>query len=454
MASGYIRDFTKGSIFKGMAGFALPLFCSNLLQAVYNMVDMIVVGQYVGKNGLSAVSIGGDVLTMLTFIAMGFSNAGQIIIAQHVGAGRRADVGKIMGTLFTFLFFSAVILGVVCLIFRETLLGWMNTPAEVWDDTLRYATVCMVGLLFIYGYNAVSAVLRGMGDSRHPFLFVATAAILNLILDIVFVVRLGMGAFGAALATVIGQGVSFVWGMLFLFLRRDRLGFPMDRKALRPSREMFRALLKLGVPMAIKSASITFSKLFVDASVNVYGVVVSGVSGIESKMNLIINLFSNAINASASTFIGQNIGAEAYDRVPKILRIALTITLTVAVILSGVVLLFPEAIFGIFSTDREVLDACLTMLPLMFLLFFGSALRAPSNGLIDGSGNYRLNFVTAVLDGVVGRIGFAVLFGRVMGMGWLGYLYGDAAAGFVPVIICIVYFISGRWKTRKYIIHQ
>jgi len=451
-AGGAMQDFTQGDIRAPLLRFAAPLFLSNILQAIYNMVDMVVVGQFVGKAGLSAVSIGGDLLNLLTFLAIGFSNAGQVILAQNLGAGRRGSLGRIAGNLLTLLLGSALVLTAVCFQLRWQLLRWMNTPPEAWDYALDYVTTCIPGLVCIYGYNVVSAVLRGLGDSRHPFMFIAAAAVLNLLLDLLFVAVFRMAAFGAALATVIGQGVSFFLGLGFLLRRGRGLGLRLTRDCFRPDRAVLGTLVRVGLPMAIKSASVTISKLFVDALVNDCGVVASSASGIESKLNVVSNLFSNAVNIGCSTMIGQNIGAEKYDRVPKIMRESFSINLLCALGLSAALLAAPRLVFGVFTADAEVIAVSMEMIPVLLLIFLGSAFRSPNSGLIDGSGNYRLNFVVALLDGIVNRIGFALLFGFALHMGWLGFLYGDAAAGFTPFLIGGVYYLSGKWRTAKYII--
>lgn len=446
MSGGYAVDFTNGSVPKQMAKFALPLFVSNLLQAVYNMVDMIIVGQYVGKGGLSAVSVGGDVLNLLTFLAIGFSNAGQVIIAQHLGAGKQEKIGKIIGNLSLFLFCSAIVLSVMTFAVRGTILVWMNTPVEAWDYAYSYVTVCTLGLLFVYGYNIVSAILRGMGDSRHPFIFIAAAAIINLALDILFIAKCGMGAFGAALATVIGQGVSFFWGFIFILRNQKKLGVILGKDCLKIDGGIMHKLLALGCPMAIKNAAVMFSKLFVNSWINSYGVIASSAAGIYSKINIISNLFSNAVNMSASSMIGQNIGAGKYERVPKILRTAMGITVFIAIVLSLIIVTIPKVVFGMFTTDREVIKASMILIPMLCALFLGSALRAPSNGLIDGSGNYKLNFFAAFLDGIINRIGFALVFGLVIVKGWSGFLWGDVIAGFTPFVIGVIYYKSRKWK--------
>ena len=451
----FITDFTQGSVPKQLLRFATPLFLANLLQVVYNMADMVIVGQVMGSVGLSAVSIGGDVSSFLTFVAMGFSNAGQVIISQFIGAGQRKKVGAFVGTMFTFLVGFALVLGGVCLIFREQVLTLMNTPAAAWDQALAYSTVCIAGLVFIYGYNMVSAVLRGMGDSKHPFIFIALAAVMNIILDIVLVWGLKMGAMGAAIATVFSQAFSFVCCAVFLWRSRHEMDFEVSLSDfLHPKMEYLASLTKLGVPMAIKSAAIHFSKLFVNSWINSYGVAVSAMAGIVNKLGSICNLISNSVNAAGSSMVGQNVGAQKFERVPRIMVTCFVLTLCSSTLLTVVLYAFPTAVFGIFTDESAVMAIAMEFLPIAAVLFLGSACRSPMNALINGSGNHRVNFATAILDGLVMRIGLSVLFGLALNMEYLGFWLGDALAGYTPFFIGLVYYFTGAWKTRKYVIKE
>ena len=444
-----IHNFSEGNIPKQLIMFASPLFLSSLMQIIYNAVDMIVVGQKLGQVGLSAVSVGGDISHFLTFFAMGFSYAGQILISQYIGAKQQDKLGRFISTMFTTLMGCAVGVSAVCLALRHTLLQLMNTPAAAYDGALAYSTVSMIGLVFIYGYNSGSAVLRGMGDSRHPFIFISIASVLNILLDILFVMVLPFGCMGAALATVISQGISFVLCASYLYRNRSEIGIDFTlHNFTNPDKDMFLSLIKLGLPMAIKSASIQISKLFVNSFINSFGVAVSAFAGIANKIASISNLVSNSVNTAGSSMVGQNIGAEKYDRVPKIMLTVAAITFTVAITMSILFCTFPLQLFGIFSREKEVLDIALEYLPIAVLMFFGSACRAPANALINGSGNYKMNFATAIFDGIVMRIGLAVLFGIVLNWGYLGFWLGDAFAGFTPLVIGIVFFISGKWKKR------
>jgi len=218
--------------------------------------------------------------------------------------------------------------------------------------------------------------------------------------------------------------------------------------------EYLSSLTKLGVPMAIKSASIHFSKLFVNSWINSYGVAVSAMAGIVNKLSSVSNLISNSVNAAGASMVGQNVGAQKYERVPRIMLTCFSFALCSSTLLSVAVLLFPEVVFGLFTDEAAVMAIAMEFKPVAVLLFLGSACRAPMNALINGSGNHKVNFATAILDGLVMRIGLSILLGLVLNLEYIGFWLGDALAGFTPLWIGLVYYFSGSWKTRKYVIKE
>lgn len=449
-----VNDFTSGSITDRLLKFATPLFLGNVLQVIYNMVDMIIVGNVLGKAGLSAVSIGGDLNNFLTLLAMGFTNAGTIIISQYIGAGQRKNVGRFIGTFSLSLGIGAIAMTLISALLHENILRWMHTPPEAYEGARIYCLTCILGLIFIYGYNAVAGVMRGMGDSRHPFIFILIASVMNIVLDCIMVIFLGMGTFGAALATIISQGFSFICALVFLARSRERLGFEIDRSCFRIDRGMLSTLIKLGTPMALKSTSVAFSKMFVNSYANSFGVTVSAVSGIGSKLNNVMAQCSNAFNTAAASMIGQNIGAEKYDRVPKIMLSTFSLVAVLSCVFSLAVIFWPELVFGMFTDDPDVLKVSMEFIPVAVVIFIGAAFRSPSNALSNGTGNYAVNFAIAILDAIVFRIGLAILLGIVMNLGYVGFWFGDALAGYTPFIISGIFFLSGKWKTNKYVIKK
>lgn len=444
-----IRDLTTGSVPGTMLKFAMPLFLSGLLQMVYNMVDMIVVGQMVGTAGLSAVSIGGELLMLITFIAMGFSNAGQILISRYVGEQRHDRIGEMVSTLFTLLMSLAVLIMVVFLFTYQDIMAWLNTPDSIWEYTRQYSITCIYGTVFIYGYNLVSAILRGMGDSKHPFLFIAIASILNLVLDLLFVGPMQMGPRGAALATVIGQAISFLFALTLLYRHREQIHFDFKPSHFRISRNVIRPLLSLGIPMVIQSAAITFSMLFVNSYINKYGEVYIAVTGIARKLENMISIVSQAISAAGGAMISQALGAKKTERVPKVFFHALWIVAIPSAIFALITLVKPEWLFGIFTSDPAVLQTVLNeYITVAMIQYLGCTLRPPSFALINGSGNSRMNLAVALMDGVACRIGLSLLLGVVLAWGISGFWYGNAISGCIPFVVGFSFLLSGRWKPK------
>jgi putative MATE family efflux protein len=325
----------------------------------------------------------------------------------------------------------------------------MNTPAEAFAQAKSYCLTCFAGLFFIYGYNLVSAILRGMGDSRHPLIFIAIAAITNLILDIVFVIVFSWGVFGAALATVIGQALSFIASIILLYRRREEFNFDFKPASFKPDRATLRSLMKLGIPFCLQSIAINFSMLFVSAFINAYGVVASAVTGIGEKLAVITATISMALATAGGSMIGQCLGAGKVERVPRVISFSLLVNIAFATVFAGLTIFMPRAVFGLFNTEPEVLEMALSYIVCAVLNYYGFALRAPFFALINGVGHAQLNLTVGLLDGVVCRIGLALLLGITVGMGIKGFWYGNVLAGYVPVIIGGVYFLSGKWKTHK-----
>ena len=311
---------------------------------------------------------------------------------------------------------------------------------------MDYVVTCIVGLVFIYGYNTVSAVLRGMGDSKRPFVFVGVAAVLNIILDYLFVVVFHMAVFGAALATVIGQGVSFISSLIYLCIKREEFGFDFRLRSFAIKGYVLKPLVMLGIPMAIQSAAVMFSKVLLMAWINLEGVIYSALAGIFNKINTIGGVVSMSFTAAGSSMVGQNLGARKFERVPRILATIAVISLGLFTVLTAVVILIPSQLFGMFTSDVAVLTLSGILIVPIILNFYGAATRSVSFALINGSGNTKLNLAVALIDGIVMRIGLAALLCFGVGMGSLGCWYGDAIAGFMPLLIGLVFYLSGRWK--------
>ncbi len=446
-----IRNMTEGSVTRQLISFSLPFLLANCLQTLYTMVDTLVVGRFAGKEGLAAVAACGELIMFYTMIGMGIASAGQIIIAQFVGKNDRVSLQRIIGTLLTFLTALALCLSVVCILATDLQLSLINMPAEAMTEARNYTLISAAGLVFVFGYNAVSSILRGMGDSKRPLLFIAIASVMNLVLDLLFVVGFRWGAAGAALATVLGQAFSVVASLFYLYRRRESFGFDFKRESFRPVKEYLMMILRLGLPMAAQFAAVLISVLFVSSRINLFGVAATAANGVATKFENILRIVSNSVGAAGSAMVAQNIAAKKTRRVSQILGCVLLICTVWSALCALAIFVFPEQIFSFFNTDPEVLAYASVYAPAGALCYLSNGLRGTANCLINGIGFASLALVSGLIDGVIARIGFSLLLGYTAGLGLQGFWFGSALAGYVPVVIGLVYYLSGRWKTHKLI---
>ena len=446
MSNEIAKDLTQGPVLKQLVRFAIPVALANALQAVYSMVDMIVVGQVVGSSGLSAVGIGGQLMMMFMAIGMGFSYGAQVLISQQVGAQDK-NLQPTIGTLFSVEIILAVVVAVFGIVLCNPILSLMNTPEAAWADARGYTLICCAGMLFIYGYNAVCSILRGMGESKLPMVFIAIASVVNLILDIVFVWGLKMSAAGAALATVIAQGVSFICSAVYLYKNKERFGFDFKLKSFKISKTHLIPISKLGIPYIAQTLLITCSMMYVNARVNTYGVVASAADSIGNKLNNVLNIVVGALLVSGATMIGQSFGARKMDRIKACFRAVFAISMIFCVIFCAIYLLLDQQIFSVFSSDADVIAMAPRYMPIAAVWLLSMFTMTAPFCVVDGVGAAMLGLVISVLDGVVARIGLCIILGNTMGLE--GFWLGNALAGFVTTIIAGGYYLSGRWKKRQ-----
>ena len=445
-------DLTQGHVGKQLLRFSVPFMLANLLQTVYNMVDTVVVGQFVGTEGLSAVSSGGELIMLYTFVAIGFGSAGQTLIGQFIGAGKRERINRTVGTLFTLLLIMGLILTVFCIATCDFQLRLINLPEEAMAEGRNYFRICAAGLVFIYGYNLVSSILRGMGDSKRPLIFIAIASVMNLILDLVFVIGLGMGAAGAALATILGQAFSFVCAVVYLYRHREAFGFDFKPRSFVPEKEILTSIVKLGIPMSAQGALISISMLYVVSLVNAFGVAASAANGITVKLNSVIRIVTQAMTTSGAAMIAQCVGAGKHDRASRVFNWCMLINVIFAVLCAAALAAAPVRIFSLFNTDPDVLAYAKIYVIYGVLDYIAAGTRSPFQSLVNGTGAAGLALAASVCDGVLARIGFSILFGNILGMGVSGYWMGNMLASFVTTIIIFPYYITGRWKKKKLLV--
>lgn len=448
----FINDMTEGSVAKKLFRFAVPFMLSNLLQTVYNLVDMSVVGHYMGSVGLSAVSVGGRLVELLTFLCMGFCTSGQILLSQQVGARQKDAMEKTIGTFFTFTMLLAIVLGTVSVCLHRTLLTLMNTPAEAFEEAAAYMVVCNCGCIFIFGYNALCSILRGMGDSKRPLMFVAIASVINLVLDLVLVAGLQMGAAGAAIATVFSQGVAFTAALIYLMKKREAFGFTFSKKTLRLHGRTLKTLVRLGLPLSFQFAAISVSMLFVNSFVNAYGAAASAVFGAGNKLQSIPSIITGAMSSANATMVGQNMAAGKPDRVKHAVKTCFILNACVYGFFIALCLLAPKAVFSLFTTEADVLVLAPTYLRISCIGFAASLFNSSFNSVINGIGFTSLSMAIGLLDSVVARVILSMVLGHRFGLN--GFFLGHSLAVWVTALLAFGYYLSGHWQRRKLAVHK
>lgn len=443
------KSFTSGPIMRQMFFFMLPFMLSNAMQVLYSTIDMIIVGHYVGTAGISAVGQSSQIVNFTTMVCLGFSNAGQVLLAQALGADKKKEMNNIMGTLFTLIIILAAALSVVILLFRKPILNVMNIPAESYDMAMEYMVICAAGLIFTAGYNMVSAVLRGMGDSKRPFLFIAIASVTNLVLDLLFTGLFGWGVAGAAYATIIGQAVSFIFSIYYLVKHKTEFGFDFRKDSFKINPQYAKMIASIGTPMAIQSGCINISMLFVNSMINDVGVVASATFSAGIKIDDIINKISQGIHHAAMPMISQNIGAGKPERAKRVVYSAWAFSAVWTVVFVTLYIFFGKQMFMLFSNDPAVHEMSGTFIKAILWMFPALAFMRGTGALIQGIGNSKLSMILALLDGVILRIGLSWLFGIAFDWGFYGFVLGYGLAPYGFAIPGVIYFLSGIWRRHK-----
>lgn len=447
----FTKNLTEGNVGRQLLRFAVPFFVANFLQSLYGVVDMIVVGQFVdtaeSSAGTAALNVSSTVMMFVNSVIIGFVVGGTVLIAQCVGAGNVKRLKNIIGSLFTSFTILAVVLSVLLYFFGGSLLTLLGTDAEAYDGALAYLKINALGFIFTVGYNSVSAVLRGMGDSVRPMIFVSIATVVNIGLDLYFVAVLGMGVDGAAYATIIAQGLSFV--MAVVYLKRNNFVFDFKLASFRIDSAELRKLLKIGFPNAVQQALVQGSFLAILPLTSSFGTSALSVSGIMGKINGFALLPSIAMMTAVSSMVGQNYGAGKIDRVKKTVFAGMKVIFPISLVMWLAVFIFPEQILRLFTSTPEVLDIGVNYLRIGCTEYIVCSQMFVINGLIIGTGNTMVTLLNSFISSLFLRLPLAYIFANLFNMGVYGVSLATIIAPFGGLAIALIFLFCGKWKKNK-----
>ena len=433
-------DLTTGGIYKSLVKYAAPVVGSNLLQALYGLVDTIVAGQFIGSDALSGLTNANTVINMFTQIILGLCMGGGILIGQYYGARDRKNGHEATATLFTGSLLAGLFALLLLFFGSRGLLTVLGAPAL--EEADIYLRVCAVGFLFIGGYNGAAAALRAVGNSRAPLVCVAATAAVNVVLDILFVVGFGMGVFGAGLATVISQAMSFFVAVYYLFRDPETFGLRPGKLYLR--RDKLRRELKLGIPCAVQMSVAAISWLSVTFLINSYGVTVSAGNGVSNRIKEFCQLFITAMTTATASMIAQNMGAGHYDRARKTTYSAMKITVAMALFIIALVQCLAPRMVGLFTADPATAAAAVRNLRVEIFGQVFYAVFLVYHGLMLGSGDTWFVFLSSFINCILARVTLGIAFNAVWGLD--GIYFACMLAPFTSVPFGIWYERSGRWR--------
>ncbi|MGV8112799.1 MAG: MATE family efflux transporter [Lentimicrobium sp.] len=439
-----MHDLTTGRPAGLILRFATPMLLGNVFQQLYNVTDSIIVGRFLGKEALAAVGASFPLIFMLVSFIIGIASGSTIIIAQYFGAKDMVKVRRSMDTMYIFLFFASLLVGILGIAFSEPIFRLIRLPEEVIPQAALYMQVYFTGILFFFGFNGTSAVLRGLGDSKTPLYFLIISTLTNIVFDLLFVVVFKWGIAGAALATVLSQAGAFV--TLVIYLNRKHPLINLSWRKLAWDREVFRESIRIGVPTGFQQTFVSLGMLALLRIVNDFGTDTVAAYSVAGRIDGLASLPAMNFGQALSTYTGQNIGARKISRVGEGLRATLRMSSMVAVVTSLIIMIFREPFMTLFTSDTEVIQIGARYLLIVggFYVMFSSMFVI--GGVMRGAGDTIVPMFITLLSLWLFRIPLAAILSRSIGVD--GIWWAIPIAWFMGMTLSFLYYRTGKWKTK------
>ena len=429
------RNLTTGSVFKNIVIFSLPYFLSYFLQTLYGLADLFIIGQYEGVASTTAVSVGSQVMHMLTVMIVGLAMGTTVSIGRAVGAGDKKRMSACVGNTVTLFMLVSVVLTAALVLLVDPIVSVMSTPAEAVDGTARYLTVCFIGIPFITAYNIISSIFRGMGDSKSPMYFIAVACAANIALDYLFMGAMRLGPVGAALGTTLAQAISVL--VAFIAIRRRR-SVAVSRGDLRPRRDVMGQILGIGVPVALQDGLIQIAFILITVIANLRGLTDSAAVGIVEKLISFLFLVPSSMLSTVSAIGAQNIGAGDYGRAKQTMWYAIGIAVGFGVIVSVLFQFIAEPVVGLFTPDEGVIAAGGQYMHGYIFDCLFAGIHFCFSGYFCACGKSMISFIHNISGVALVRVPGAYLMSKMYPATLLPMGLATAAGSILQVLICIV----------------
>lgn len=444
MEKGGMRDLTVGSPAKQLFAFTAPLLIGNLLQQLYNMVDSWVVGNYVSDAALAAVGMGFPVIFLFTSLFSGIATGGTVVIAQYYGAGKPDRVRDAVDTVYTAFVRSIVPLTVLAVLLVTPLMHLLRVDPAAWHEAWVYLTVVCAGIIGTIGYNFNAGILNGLGDSRSTLRFLAVAAVMNIVLDLLLVLAFGLGVLGVALGTVISQAFSWLYGIFFI--NRHYPEIAIHPFCGRFDRMLFRKIVGIGLPAGLQMSLVSIGTMFALSKINTFGKEFAAGFNVGNKLDMLAFLPTQSLSVAVTAYVGQNMGAGREDRVRQGIRAALWSAVVWTVLSAVVLCIWSNPLSGLFSPKPEVIEASGIYLRCVMPPYFLFTALFILNAAMRGAGDSLFPMLNVVASLILIRVPTLYWLANRFGKEYLYWSYGIGWV--IGLVLAVLYYFSGRWKRR------
>lgn len=448
MAKTITRDMTSGSPAKLILQFSLPMLIGNIFNQVYNMVDSIVVGQYVGSEALAAVGATGSLVFLIIGLTFGLSAGISIVISQYFGAKDYDNVRKAFATATYIVVILSAVMGLVGFFSSRWLLELLNTPESIIDQSDMYMKITFAGILGVSCYNGMSAVLRALGDSITPLIFLVVASILNVILDLLFVIVFHWDVPGVAIATIISQIVSAIGCIIYAMAKVKILRMPL--KEFKPEKEIFKKCIRLGLPVALQNSFVSISMMALQGLINSYNEVIIAASTVVNRIEQLVLQPGMSVGAAVAAYAGQNIGAGKLDRVKKGFQSSAILIVAFSLVMLPVMYFGGEYVMRMFTSKEDIEVVTKGVEAIRITSFFYSAvgLIFITRNFLSGTGDIHVPLFMGITE-MICRVVFANVL--CVFIGYRGIWWATALNWFVTALVGILRVASGKWKNKSII---
>lgn len=442
----YVKDMTEGTPVKLILSFMIPMLLGNIFQQFYSMVDSIIVGQFIGADALAAVGATGSMNFLIFSLCVGMSNGIGIVVSQFFGAGREERVRRAIANAAYIMIVAAVVMGTIGVVFARPILTFLDTPSDIIDQSVIYMVIMCAGIPCVSLYNCVSAILRGVGDSKTPLYFLVVSSILNIGLDLLFVCVYDKGVAGAGIATVISQLSAGVGSLIFALYKNPF--FKIEKEQRKIDKSIIKQCVRLGVPLAFQTSLIAISCVALQRVVNSFGPVVMAAFTATSRIEMLYQQPLNSVTAAVSTFSGQNLGAGKLNRVKKGFLTGMTIMGIFTLVVMPLAYFFGNYMVALFVKEQEVIEIGARAMKITCFFYLALGTIYVTRGLLNGCGDATYSFLSGICE-MLGRICFAGPLTSIAAIGKWGIWWATALTWFLCGSLGMIRFLQGKWKRTE-----